>query len=86
VSPVRDNLEPGRHAHPVDQAEAVLWAAGLEAATAELVARLEAERLRPAPPPGEADTGQAGPPSWLPDLRRLIALLAELMSDGSEGQ
>ena len=25
------DLEPGRHAHPVDQAEAVLWAADLNA-------------------------------------------------------
>ena len=76
MSPVRDNLEPGRHAHPVDQAEAVLWAASVRA-SADLISQLEAERLRPVPPVDHE-------PAWMPDLRRLIAVLADLLLNGEQ--
>ena len=42
------------------------------ATTTEEVDRLEAERLRPVPPVDHE-------PAWLPDLRRLIAALADLL-------
>ena len=40
--------------------------------TTDEVDRLEAERLRPVPPVDHE-------PPWLPDLRRLIAALADLL-------
>ena len=47
----------------------------------ELVAELEAERLRPVPPAEGARRPEE--PQWMPDLRRLIAMLAEIMLEAT---
>ena len=46
MSPYRtgDEIEPGRHAHPADQAEAILWAADVRSRALMLTSNAEAAR------------------------------------------
>lgn len=67
---VRDNLEPGRHAHPVDQAEAVLWAADLQARARSLVER-QTELLSQGP-----DLTVRGLALWMTDAWMLLREVA----------